>query len=102
MKFIRETWKNYVFEERSKTVNELDKLTSNQYLLLNSIAHGHNKELTSHAFLSDIKIPSASVIKALSQLERLDYLYKEDNELHLVDPLIKESLLIFSEEDSRA
>lgn len=101
VKFIRETWRNYVFEERSKTANELDKLTSNQYFLLNSIAHGYHKELTSHAFLSDIKIPSASVIKALVQLERLDYLYKENNEYHLVDPLIKESLLIFSEEKPR-
>ncbi len=102
VKFVKETWKNYVFEERSKTANELDKLTSNQYLLLNAIAHGYNKELTGNAFLSNIKIPSASVIKALGQLERLDYLYKENNEYYLVDPLIKDSLLIFSEEKPKS
>lgn len=96
--FVRERWEEYVFEERSKTINELCKLTSNQYFVLNKIAHGYKKQLTSHLFLSEVKIPSSSVIQALDYLEQNDYLYKEDGEFHLVDPLIKSSLLLFSED----
>jgi len=95
-------WKEYVFEERSKTVAELDKLTANQYFVLNKIAHGVTTQLTSHVFLSEIKIPSASVIQALSYLEKNDYIAKEKNEYYVVDPLIKSSLLIFSLDQYRS
>lgn len=94
----RKLWKEYVFEERSKTINELNQLTANQCLILNKIAHGYTKQLTSHLFLSEAKIPSSSVIQALGYLEKSDYIYKEGDEYHITDPLIKSSLLFFSED----
>lgn len=95
---VRKFWEEYVFEERSKTANELNQLTANQYLVLNKIAHGYKKQLTGHLFLSEAKIPSSSVIQALNYLEQNDYVYKKENEYRMVDPLIKSSILFFSKE----
>ena len=95
---VRQIWEEYVFEERSKTINELNDLTANQYFILNKIAYGHNTQLTSHVFLNEAKIPSASVIQALAYLEKNDYIYKKESSYYLVDPLIKSSLLIFAKD----
>lgn len=94
---INDIWLNYIFEERSKIIAELDKLTANQYFVLNIIAHGHNSDLTSKDFLTKWKISSSSVIKALKFLEQNDYIYKRDHQYYVIDPLIKKSLLVFSE-----
>lgn len=95
-RLVQKIWEEFVFEERSKTINELNKLTLNQYLILDKVAHGYNKLLTSHAFLTTTKIPSASAISAIDFLEKNDYIYKENEEYKLIDPLIKSSLLLFS------
>jgi hypothetical protein len=44
-------------------------------------------------------MPSASVIQALDKLEKNDYIYKEGEEYHIIDPLIKSSLLVFSKNE---
>lgn len=95
---VRHIWEEYVFEERSKTINELSKLTANQYFILNKIAYEHNTQLTSHVFLSEAKIPSSSVVQTLVYLEKNDYIYKKEDVYYLVDPLIKSSLLHFARE----
>lgn len=96
VKSVRKLWEEYVFEERSKTINELNKLTANQYFVLNKIAHGYRKRLTSHVFLSETKLPSSSVIQALDYLSKNDYIHKEEDGYCIVDPLIKKSLLTFA------
>lgn len=95
---VRQTWEEYIFEERSRVINELNNLTTNQYLVLNKIAHGQKDQLTGHIFLSEMKIPSSSMIQTLNYLEKYDYIYEENNEYLLIDPLIKSSLLFFSKE----
>lgn len=95
---VRHIWEDYVLEEKSKTINELNKLSANQYFMLNAIAHSHRKQLTSFTFLNEAKIPSSSVIQALAYLEKSDYIYKEEKggEYFVTDPLTKSSLLMFA------
>ncbi|MCL5261644.1 MAG: hypothetical protein M1561_08300 [Gammaproteobacteria bacterium] len=94
---VKQLWQDYIFEERSKTINELSKLTANQYFMLNKIAHGDNKQLTGHIFLSAARIPSSSVVQALDYLRKSDYIYMKEDEYYVLDPLLKGSLLLFAE-----
>lgn len=98
--FVQQVWEEYIFEERSKTINELSMLTTNQYIILNRIAHGYKKQLTGYMFLSETKMPSSSVVHAVDELVKSDYIYKEGEEYHLIDPLIRSSLLLFADENN--
>ena len=93
-------WKKYVLNERSRTIVELDKLSSTQYHIITDIARGQLKDFTSREYLSKTGFLSSTVTNALLQLEKKDYIYKRGGECFIVDPLIKSSLQYFLNDEA--
>ena len=96
---VYDVWEKYVIGERSRTITELDKTSSTQYRIITDIAYGQLKNFTSREYLNKTGFLSSTVTKALSQLEKKDYVYKDNDKYFLVDPLIKSSLQYFSEKN---
>ncbi len=83
------TWSQYAEEEFGAVAKELDALTTNQRLILQTIAQlGSVKEPTAQAFLQLVKLAHGSITQAIQSLTQKDYLYKTSNgNITLVDPL---------------
>ena len=94
---VYNTWKQYVLSERSRTIAELEKISSTQYHIMNDIAHGQTQNFTSREYLKKTGFLSSTIAKALAQLERKDYLYKVADEYFIIDPLLKTSLQYFTD-----
>lgn len=93
---VDDIWSKYVVGERSRVIAELDKVSSTQYHLLTAIACGQLKDFTSREYLSKTGFLGSTVAKSLAQLEKNDYVYKQNHEYFVVDPLIKSSLCYFT------
>ena len=61
--------------------------------------HGQTKDFTGREYLSKKGFLNSTVTKALSQLEKKDYIYKCNGEYFIVDPLIKASLQYFLDDE---
>lgn len=96
---VHNVWGKYVVSERSRTITELDKLSSTQYHLFNDIAHGRTKDFRSREYLSKVGFLSSTVTQALTQLEKKDYIYRCNDELLIIDPLMKSSLQYFMDDE---
>ena len=100
---VEKVWHDYILQEKSKTAKELTNLSTSQKRLLISIAKGDNKEITGKTSLRKLDLSSGAVIKALNYLERNDYIAKNsDGYYHVIDPLLKSSLILFYPDDSVA
>lgn len=93
---VETVWKNYIFQEESKTAKELSSLNTSQKEIMIIMAQGHTKELTSKNMLKKFNLTSAAVVKSLKLLEAQDYIHRDKNgEYFIIDPLIKASLIQF-------
>jgi AAA+ ATPase superfamily predicted ATPase len=84
-------WREYALEEIGGVARELESLSVNQRIVLQTIAKFDTvKEPTAQKFLNTIKLQHASVLQAIKVLLQRDYIFKNhDGALALVDPLIK-------------
>lgn len=92
---IDEGWHECLISEERRLIEELDKLTITQRLVLKEIAHMPNlKEPTATAFLTKIKMSSGTIIPILKSLERKDMIYiGRDKITRVLDPLMKYLLI---------
>jgi len=88
-------WQECLISEERRLVEELDKLTITQRLVLKEIAHMPNlKEPTATTFLSKIKISSGTIVPILKSLEKKDMIYVDQNKItRVLDPLMKYLLI---------
>lgn len=84
-------WQECLISEERRLVEELDKLTINQRLVLKEIAETSNLQApTATAFLNQVKMPSGTVTPILKALEKKDMLYvDQDGATKVLDPLMK-------------
>ena len=76
------------------TAKELDALNHSQYAVLKYIAYGNNKTLTGKKALADLNLAMSTIRTALINLEKMDYILKNDKaEYVILDPLIKSSII---------
>lgn len=93
---VMSLWQSYILQEETKTAKDLSGLSLLQKQLLITISQGVTKDLNGKVIVSKLNVTSAAITKALRVLVELDYVQKDvGNEYLLIDPLIKESLLIF-------
>lgn len=88
-------WQECLISESRRLVEELDKLTINQRLLLKEIAHTPNlKEPTATSFLTKMKMGSGTLIPTLKSLMKKDMVYvDQDGVNRVLDPLLKYLLI---------
>lgn len=86
---VRQLWLQLATKKRNDLFNETDQLTVLQKKLLIAIANGHNQDLTGKNFLSEHKLASSSVTRALEDLQKEDFIEKRDGQYQFVDPLLK-------------
>ena len=82
-------WLDLAEKKRNDLLSETKILTVTHRKLLIAIANGKNRELTSKDFLSEIKLASSSIVRALDKLLEEDYIEKIEGCYELVDPLLK-------------
>lgn len=92
-------WHEYVQEERLETGRELSFLSPGQRKILVAIAAGQTKNFMGKHFLNTIQMSGSSVSEALQILEQKDYIERQANEYHMIDPLIKASLNLYFKEE---
>ena len=88
-------WQECLISEERRLVEELDKLTITQRLVLKEIAHMPNlKEPTATTFLAKIKMSSGTIVPILKSLEKKDMIYVDQNKItRVLDPLMKYLLI---------
>lgn len=95
---IQMYWTKIMKEERQEIMRELSALSPGQRKILIAIAEGFNRELTGKLFLNKISLTSSSVVDAIKILEQRDYIEKKENdEYHLIDPLIRTAIKVYFE-----
>lgn len=89
-------WRECSISEERRLIEELDKLTITQRLVLKEIAHMSNlKAPTSAAFLAKMKLSSGTVAPLLKSLEKKDMIYVDQNGVtKVLDPLLKYLLVV--------
>lgn len=89
-------WQECLISEERRLIEELDKLTINQRLVLKEIAQLPNlKAPTATAFLNRVKMPSGTVTPILKALEKKDMLYVDQSSTtKVLDPLLKYLLVM--------
>lgn len=89
-KLIHSVWHQYALEEKSTVMNELELLSTNQAKLLMAMAkYSIGTSPMSKEFLSLTGFSSSSTAQSAKILLQKDYLYRQDNKLFILDPLIK-------------
>ena len=88
-------WQECLLGEKRRLVEELDKLTTTQCLVLKAIAGTVNlTEPTAAVFLAKIKKSSGTVLPAIKSLEKKDMLYVDQHGVtRVLDPLMKYFLI---------
>lgn len=87
-------WGECLLSEERRLIEELDKLTITQRLLLKEIANTPNlKAPTAIAFLHKVKMSSGTVTPALKSLQKKDMIYLDNGITKVLDPLLKYLLI---------
>lgn len=88
-------WQECLISEERRLVEELDKLTISQRLILKGIAHEADLQAPTAAyFLNKVKISSGTVSPILKALEKKDMIYVDQNgATKVLDPLLKYLLI---------
>jgi hypothetical protein len=94
---VKETWLALLLENKSITERELSLLTLVQRRLLLFIAiHGSMQNIFSQEVMADMRLSIGGIQNALKKLLQLDYVYKDQDGYHIVDPLLKATLALGS------
>jgi uncharacterized protein len=92
VKIVQQLWDDLAGKKRNDLLSETKALTVIQKKLLISIAGGKKRGLTGKDFLSESKLASASVVRALDELLDEDFIEKIEGNYELVDPLLKTAI----------
>jgi len=92
---IDAAWQECLISEERRLIEELDKLTLNQRLLLKIIANTPNLiEPTAASFLAKIKMSSGTVIPIIKSLKKKDMIFVDQNKaVRVLDPLMRYLLI---------
>ena len=91
---VQHFWNNQLLQYHGKIIAELEKLNTNRLKVLSTIAlMGSAHRPNSKDFLTQVRMPLATVQATVKYLLDNDYLYQTpDHGLQLVDPLMKDFL----------
>ena len=92
---VESGWQTCLFSEERRLVEELDKLTLNQRIVLKEIASSHGlREVTALPFLQQVSMASGTVIPIIKALKKRDMIYVDANKVtKVLDPLMQFFLL---------
>lgn len=78
-------------------MRELSILSIGQRKILNTIAEGQTKGLTSKKIIKKLDLTSSSILEAIRMLIQKDYIEQLENDHYrIIDPLIKDTLFFYS------
>lgn len=97
---VEEVWKSYIHLSLKDTRSRLSILSTSQLSLLSLIACGHTKELMGKAYVQKLDVTSGAINQALQKLVMLDLIEKkESGHYRIIDPLIKDTLRMYAQND---
>lgn len=91
-KSVEEAWDYFVAGRLKNTRDMLSSLSKGQIKILTYIALGHHEELSGQQAQRILNLASSSVSRLLKTLEELDYVEIQNNQVFIIDPLIKDVL----------
>ncbi|OGT47262.1 MAG: hypothetical protein A3E82_06660 [Gammaproteobacteria bacterium RIFCSPHIGHO2_12_FULL_38_11] len=87
---VENAWQETLNENKGKIISDLEPLNTNKLKVLSTIAQlNYIKEPNSKYFLDHVKLPLSSTQNAIKYLLNYDFIFKTENGLTLVDPVMK-------------
>jgi AAA+ ATPase superfamily predicted ATPase len=90
---VDKTWMEILEEEKSDAVKEISSLSLGQKSVVLEIAKNPEKALTSKQSVIDLQMSSSSIMTALNGLEEKDVVEWEDEQYHIINPVVKHYVL---------
>lgn len=86
---VDSTWSEIIDEEKSDAVKEISLLSLGQKIVLNQIAKGMNRQLTSKKTMLELQMTSSSIIAAIEGLEEKDMIEKVAGQYQIINPVVR-------------